>query len=44
MEFLVGFTVIIWLLVAIIAFGTRPASAVEDAEEKFGKRSINHEK
>jgi len=44
MGFVVGFTFTLWLLVVIIAFGKRPAQTVDDAKEKFRKRSINNEK
>ena len=44
MEFVVGFIIIIWLLVVIIAFGARPARTFNDTKEKFRKRSINNEK
>jgi len=44
MGFMVVSTFIVWLVVAIIALGARPAQTVDDAEEKFRERSINHEK
>jgi hypothetical protein len=42
MGFIVVSTLVTWLLVVIIAFGTRPARTVDDTEEKFKKRSINN--
>jgi hypothetical protein len=37
MGFVVGITFITWLLVVIIAFGTRLAQTVDEAKEKFKK-------
>lgn len=44
MGFVVGFTFIIWLLVAIIAFGSRMVQLFENVNEKSSKRSIKNEK
>lgn len=56
MGVVIGATFIIWLLVVIIALGARSGDkreiimdqqlspAVDDAEEKSRRRSINHEK
>jgi hypothetical protein len=43
MGFMVGFTFIIWLLVAVVAFGSRPAKTGADTAENSSKRSSNDE-